>query len=94
MKLINKDQELTSNFWIKKPLKKRNLKNEAAAIRADWIDQTCKLLNRPYPQMAKLLKPYPTIKIQEMLETAKSFVKNPAALWWKLYKKSRPVNIG
>ena len=89
MKQISKDgevfnYELTSPFW-----KKRRIKNESAAIRADWIGQTCKLLNRSYPMMAAKLYGYPTSWIQEMLETAKSFTKNPQALWWKRYNQSR-----
>ena len=86
MKLI-KDQELISNFWQTKPLKKRKINNEQAAIRADWIDKCAKLVNRPYPQMASLLFPLKTVWIQELYETALSFPKNPPALFWTKLKE-------
>ena len=65
----------------------KKIKNEDAAKRADWIDQTAKLVNRPYPQIAVLLHGYPTKWIHEMYDQAMSFKKNPAARWWQLRKE-------
>jgi len=80
-------EEIINDFWKLKTFKK--IKNENQAERADWIDQTCKLVNRPYPQIASLLFKYPTSWIHQMYDDAMAFTKNPPARWWQIYKQSK-----
>lgn len=95
MQLITKDQEgevnnyeLVSPFW-KKPLKARKIKNEPAAIRADWIDQCADLVDRPFAQMAGLFHGLPTDYIKDLYLKAQETTGNKRAYFWSLYNKTK-----
>ena len=88
MKLIKSNEELINPDWGKfKNFKK--VKNEEAAIRADWINQIAKLVSKPYPQMASLLYGLPTKWLHQMYDDACAFKKNPPARFWQLLKETK-----
>jgi hypothetical protein len=53
-----------------------------------WIDETAKLLNRPFKQICGLTSVWPDSWIQDMV----LYCKDKPALWWHLYKKSKVDN--
>lgn len=81
-------QELISPFW-KKPLKVRKIKNEEAAIRADWIDQCADLVDRPFAQMAGLFFGLPTDYIKDLYLKSQETTGNKRAYFWSLWNQTK-----
>lgn len=79
------------NFLDLKALKAR----EAGPIsgprheRALWVDETAKMLGKPFGQINGLTRKWSIQKIRDQYLEANKFDKNPAALWWKLRKETQ-----
>lgn len=76
-------EKLKSKFKKDTPKPKRGGLNEITQLRMETAD----LLKKPLGQVQRLTKGWTTNELRDQLKTSKSFIKNPPALWWKLYKK-------
>lgn len=82
---LDGDQERILPIW-KKP---KRIKNEPAAIRADWIDQCADLVDRPFAQMAGLFSGLPTDYIKDLYLKSQETTGNKRAYFWSLYNKTK-----
>lgn len=60
---------------------------EPRCERDELLEETARLLNVPIKRAAAHVKGWPLAKIRDRLSYCRKEGKNPAALWWHLYKK-------
>lgn len=67
----------------------KDKKGKPRSEHAYWLDETAKMLKRPFGQVAGLTGHLDTKAIKDLYEMAKEFKPNPTAWWWTLWKKTK-----